>query len=157
MGAPTLLGGGTFEVDERSIVPVAQRPSLWRRRPSPAAFAILSAVLPELQRAGYETTQARRGKADDVRCRCNLGSDRVELILIAEKGSGTARPFFLMAWDLSQVQVLGQSLTERQERVWQQLSSTTDGVIQKRFGGTPLTRLSPSDIDARFAARRDVE
>lgn len=88
MGAPTLLGAGTFEVDERSIVPVIQRPSFWRRRPSPAAFAILSAVVPELQRAGYETTKVKRGRADDVRCKCTLGSAHAELILIAERARG---------------------------------------------------------------------
>jgi hypothetical protein len=105
MGVPTLLGGGTFEVDERSIVPAIQRPRVWRRSPNPAAFAILSGVVLELQRAGYATRKPRRGKQDDLRCRCSLDSTCVELILVAERGAGTTRPFFLMAWDLSKAQV----------------------------------------------------
>jgi len=87
---------------------------------------------------------------DDVRCSCTLGSAHTELILVAEKGSGTTRPFLLLAFGFSDV-------TEDQARVWRQLSSTTDGVIQKRFGGTPLVRLSKSDVVARVAARREVE
>jgi hypothetical protein len=157
MGPPTLLGGGTFEIDEGSIVPLEGRSRIWRRHRDAAAFAILSAIVLELQGSGFESTKVRRGKPDDVRCKCTLGSAHVDLILVAEKGSGTTRPFFLMAWDFSQAMVLGKPLTEEQSRVWQQLCSTTDDVIQKRFSGTPLTRLSPSDIDARFAARRDVE
>jgi hypothetical protein len=156
MGAPTLLGGATFEVDERSIVPVEERASFWRRHPNPGAFAILSAVVPELRRAGYKTMEVRRGKPDDVRCRCTVGSHDVELILVAEEGSGTTRPFFLMAW-LSVVQVLGQSLTEEQARGWQQVSAITGRVIRDRFGGTSVSWLSPSDVDARFASRRDVQ
>jgi len=93
MGAPTLLGGGTFEVDERSIVLEEEGSSVWGRRPNPAAIAILSAVVPELQRAGYETTNARRGKPNDVRCRCRVRGGYVELILVAENGSGATRPF----------------------------------------------------------------
>jgi len=154
MGAPTLLGGGTFEVDERSIVPAEL--SIWRRRPNPAALAILSAVVPELQRAGYETTKPRRGKPDDVRCRCSLDSTCLELILVAERGAGTSLPFFLMAWDLSEAQVLGRALTERQAHAWQQLSSIMDGAI-KQFDPTALTWLSPREVDARFVARSGAE
>jgi hypothetical protein len=157
MGAPTLLGGATFEVDERSLVPVDERASFWRRHPNPGAFAILSAVVPELRRAGYKTTEVRRGKPDDVRCRCTVGSRDVDLILVAEESSGTSRPFFLMAYDVSAAQVLGHSLTEEQVGVWQQLSAITDGVIRDRFGVTSVSWLSPSEIDSRFAARREVQ
>ena len=133
MGAPTLLGGATFEIEERSIALVEERASLWRRHPNPGAFAILSAVVPELRRAGYNATEVGRGKPDDVRCRCTVGSHDVDLILVAEEDSGTSRPFFLMAYDLSAAQVLGHSLTEEQVGLWQQLSVITGRAIQGSF------------------------
>ncbi len=151
MGAPSLLGGATFEVDERSIVPVEECASFWRRHPNPAAFAILSAVVPELRRAGYETTEARRGKPDDVRCQCTVRSGYIELILVAEEGSRSTLRFFLMAWAFCRVQV-----TEERARAWQQVSTITGGVIRNRFGGTSLAWLSPREVDARFAAKPDV-
>jgi hypothetical protein len=116
MGAPTLLGGGTFEIDEASIVPREERFGIWRRHRDAAAFAILSEIVLELQGSGIESTKVRRGKPDDVRCKCTLGSAHAEVILVAEKGSGTTRPFFLMAWDFSEAMVLGKPLTEEQSR-----------------------------------------
>jgi hypothetical protein len=152
MGAPTLLGGGSFAVDEPSAV-FEQRTSFWRPRPDPAAFAILSAIVAECRRAGYQTTDVRRGKPDDVRCRCILsGGGYIEVILIAERDSGPARPFLLIAWAFSKP---SRANGER-SRVWQELYSVIDAVIQKRFGGQPLIPLSPSEIDARCAVTQDI-
>jgi len=149
MGAPTLLGGGSFAFDERSAA-FEQRSSFWRRQPDPAAFAILSEIVAEFRRVGYQTANVRRGKPDDVRCRCILSDGGyIEVILIAERGSGPARPFLLMAWDFSKTP---SRANEEPSRVWQELYSIIDAVIQTRLDGQPLTRLSPSEIDARCAA-----
>jgi hypothetical protein len=90
MGAPTLLGRGSFEVNERSGV-FGQDSSFWRPRPDPAAFAILSLVVAEFRRAGYPTANVKRGNPDDVRCRCSLSDGGyIEVILIVETGSEPA-------------------------------------------------------------------
>jgi hypothetical protein len=153
MGAPTLLNGGSFSVDERSAV-FEQRSLLWRPRPDPAAFAILSVAAAEFRRAGYQTAKVRRGKPDDVRCRCSLSDGGyIEVILIAESGSRPVRPFLLMAWDFSKTP---SRTNEEPSRLWQELYSIIDAVIQKRFDGQPITRLSPSEIDARCRATQDI-
>jgi len=149
MGAPTLLGGGSFAADERLAV-FEPRSGSWRRQPDPAAFAILSEIVVEFRRAGYPTAKVRRGKPDDVRCRCILSDGGyIEVILIAERRSGTARPFLLMAWDFSKTP---SRANEEPSRVWRELYSIIDAVIQTRFDGQSLTRLSPDEIDARCAA-----
>ena len=152
MGAPTLLGGGAFAVDERSAV-VRQRPGFWQRQPDPAAFAILSEIVTEFRLAGYQASKVRRGKSDDVRCRCTLSDGGyIEMILIAEGGSGSLQSFWFMAWDFSKTPG---PTNEEPLRVWQGLYAIIDTVIQKRFGGQPITPLSPSEIDARCGAAQD--
>jgi hypothetical protein len=145
MGAPTFLGGGAFAVDESSVV--QQRPGFWQRRTDPAAFAILSVIVTEFRRAGYQTSKVRRGKPDDVRCRCTLSDGGyIEVILVAGSGSGTLRSFWFMAWKFSKTP---RPTNEEPSRVWKGLYATIDAVIQKRFDGQPITPLGPSEIDAR--------
>ena len=146
-------GGGAFAVDERLAL-VQQRPGFWQQRPDPAAFAILSVFVAEFRSAGYKTSRVRRGKPDDVRCRCTLSDGGyIEMILIAEGGSGSLQSFWFMAWDFSKTP---SSTNEEPLRVWQGLYAIIDTVIQKRFGGQPITSLSPTDIDARCGATQDI-
>jgi len=148
MGAPILLGGGSFTVDDCATIFVEPGSNLFRPRPDPAAFTILSAVNSELRCAGYQMANVRRGKPGDVRCRCNLSdAGYVEVILVAEKTSGPLRSFLLMAWDFSKL-----SSPANGSQVWEALCSVADDVIQKRFHGSPLIRLNPSEIDFRAGA-----
>jgi hypothetical protein len=139
-----LLGGGSFTVDARSA-DFEQHSSFWRPSPDPAAFAILSVLAAEFRRAGYPTATVRRGTPNDVRCRCGLsGGDYIEVILVAERDSEPSRPFLMMAWSFSKALA-----NPEPSRVWQELYSIADAVIQKQFEGALLTPLSPSEIDAR--------
>lgn len=145
MGAPTLLGGGSFTVDEHSAV-FEQDSSFWRPRHDPAAFAILSSLVGEFRRAGYPTADVRRGNRNDVLCRCSMSDGGyIEVILVPEKVAEPARPFLLVAWSFSNKT----SRDREPSRVWPELYLIADALIQKRFGGRPITPLSPDEIDAR--------
>jgi len=148
--APALLSGASFEIDERSVA-VKPGPSIWKRRPEPVAHAILSAVVDRLRLANYRATEVKRGKPDDVRCRCSLPDGQyVEAILVAEKCAGPTRVFLLMAFDFSRAQSRIETDASAEPLVWQQLLIFADEEVQKRFNGAPLTRLSPDEVDARF-------
>jgi hypothetical protein len=73
-----------------------------------------------------------------------------EAILVAEKCSGPKRSFLLMAWDWSKAQSSADIPPSAEPRVWQDLWSFADEVVQERFNGAPLVRLDPREVNARL-------
>ena len=146
--APILLGGGTFEVDERLVA--VDEP---RERSHPPAVAILSAVVVELRLARYETTPVDHKKRDWGEFRCVLGGPFIKITLRPEKHSGGILHFELVAWGFKHGQASGEELAY----VWNELYSAIARAIAARLGGSQLTRLSADELDARCATVVEAE
>jgi hypothetical protein len=145
--APLLMSGCSFAVDDTSLI-FEQRFKMGERRPDQGAYTILSALVEQLRARGYQTTDVKRGKPDDVRCRCSLPDGKyIEVMLVAKNRSKPARQFVLMAFDWSRVQTRAQLGADTEPRVWQVLLSVVDEIVQKRFSGTLPIRLSPDEVD----------
>ena len=104
---------------------------------------LLSKLTSELRRAGHLTTKVRRGKPDDVRCRCDRYDSRIELILVI----GTAPRFLLLAFDFSKTS--GIAAPSNANETWNEMYGIVDATLgQREFDGTQIHRLTAAEANA---------
>ena len=151
MGSPILLGGAHCQISPGALESVHHRIGVLGRKPDPGAYTVLTEVSVELRQHGYEPTEPRRGKADDVRIRCVRGDRYIEVIVVAEPHSGAALDFGIEAWGYTKIHN-NEAYRELAED-WERLASVVEVGLRNRFAAEPVTRLSAKEVDARYSAK----
>jgi hypothetical protein len=131
--APKLLGGAAFAIPDVSDG-------------ADAGAVLLTQIAATLGQAGDTTKKIKRGRPDDVRCRCDRGHCRIELILVTQPAAASGCPSLLLAFDFSKS--IGPAAHCEASRTWDEMYGIIDTMLINRFNGGRVNRLTATEAAA---------